>query len=524
MRKMFVTLVMVAFAMGFTGTGLQEITAAPAPAKPASPPTLTPQYGGILKILYSRESGAIGYPPLITGIGIFAGRPALQPLLDFDSSGRFRPTYLATDWKMAADGLSGTMILRKGVKFHDGTDFNADAVKWNLEKLKAQKYTGTDIWKSIEVIDPSTVRINLTQVDCTFEMQLSLTPGTIISPTAYEKNGQTWTLTHPVGTGPYKLKSYERDASIKYERFDDYWGGKPYLDGIEFYIMADPMVQQAAFRAGEGHAVVTTTAQYANDLKASGYIVAARMDTILSMSPDSRNPDSALSNKKVREALEYAIDKVALTKMGYGYWRPAYQWSIPEYPVSYNSQLKPRTYDPAKAKQLLAEAGYPNGFKTRLIFDMTHKVMDPMTVIQSYWKAVGVDAELQQLPRAEYISLRTNTVWHNGFLVQNNALIPSNYLPLMAQVFSPGFTGTLALQRPAGWGDGINKARAARTPEEIKAHFQGLVKTMYDEAMIINLYSWCEPSILDKRVQGSNISGLPNTTYTWTPETAWLSK
>ena len=536
MKRLFLTLVMVVSSIGLIFVGTQKTSAAATPAKPTlistpksmpktTGPTPTPRYGGVLKILYSREHTTIGYPPLISATtGIFCGRPAIEPLLDFDSGGHFQPTYLATDWKMASDGKSAIITLRKGVKFHDGTDFNAEAVKWNLDKEIENEMSGTEIWKSIDVIDKDTVRINLTQYDCVLPQNLSLTIGTMVSPTAYAKNGQDWMVTHPVGTGPFKLKSFVQDVSVKYEKFTDYYKkGLPYLDGVELDFMTDPMVQQAALRAGAGQVAYTTIPQYAKDLKELGFNVASQLDTIIWISGDSRNADSPMANQKVREALEYAIDREAIAKLFYGYARAAYQWAIPEFPLGYIPGLSRREYNPAKAKRLLAEAGYPNGFRTRIIFDMNQKLMEPMTAVQSYWKAIGVDCTLEQAPRAQYVQLRSQG-WHNGFIEVTTSLFPSNYLALMAQVFSPGYTGTRSIQRPAGWGDTISQTRAALTLEAIKAGMQGLTRKLYEEATVIPLYQWAEPTPMDKSVHDSGIQELSSSSYMWTPEKCWLGK
>ena len=525
MKKLFLTLVMVVLSLGLIFVGTQETAAAAAPAKPTSTPTPTVRYGGVLKILYSRDHVSFGYPPLITGIGISLGRPALEPLLDFDSDWNFKPTYLATNWKVAPDGLSATITLRKGVKFHDGTDFNAEAVKWNLEKEKENKVSGTDTWKSIEVVDNYTVRIHLTRFDVTLPQILSFStaPGFMVSPTAYAKNGQDWMMTHPVGTGPYKLKSFTQDVSAIYERFEDYWGGKPYLDGVEYHFMTDAMVQTAALRSGAGHVAYTTIPQYAKELKDLGYNVAAPMNSIITINPDSRNADSPMANQKVREALEYAIDREAIAKLGFGYWRAAYQWAMPEYPMGYNADLQGRKYNPAKAKQLLAEAGYPNGFKTTLIADVTHNLMDPLTAVQSYWKAVGVDAAVNQFPRVQYVALRSQG-WNNGYIDLNNLVVPM-YISVIPKLLPAQYTRPLLVStlKPPGYAEAIAQAVGTRDFSLLKARTQAVVKMLYDNATVLPLYSLCDPIAMDKSVRDSGFGGVKSV-YLWSPEKVWLNK
>ncbi len=123
---------------------------APATTTTKSPsPTPTPRKGGTLTILYSRDHTVVGYPAGMSGNGQFLAYPVLESLLNFDENGQFLPTNLATGFTVGSDGKSVTMTLRKGVKFHDGTDFNAAAAKWNLEQIKAAKASGTESWTSI---------------------------------------------------------------------------------------------------------------------------------------------------------------------------------------------------------------------------------------------------------------------------------------------------------------------------------------------------------------------------------------
>jgi peptide/nickel transport system substrate-binding protein len=516
-KKVLLVSVTAVVTIGLVFAGAQQTSSAPAPK-----PTIKQQYGGILKIIYSRDSDKFGYPPLVSGIGIFAGRPALEPLFGLDSNVRFQPTYLVTAWKLAPDGMSGTMTLRKGVKFHDGTDFNAQAVKWNLERSKQAKVIGTDTWKSIEALDDYTVRINLTQFDSGLEERLGGQISMPVSPTAVQKYGEDWMLTHPVGTGPFKFKSYERDVSIKYEKFDGYWQkGQPYLDGIEILPVKDLMVGMAALRAGQGHLIFNSSTEYAKTLKDLGFNVAARMSTIVSICPDSANPKSVLANKKVREALEHAIDRKALASLGQGYWRAAYQWAIPEYPLGYNADLPGREYNPAKAKQLLAEAGYPNGFKTKIIFDIGHRLMDPMTAVQSFWKAVGVDTTLEQMPRAQYLEHRDKG-WHDGFLDMNNALT-GMFINVIPRVLSPDLKIVVSTQRPPGYAEAIKQTVATLDFETMKARTQAVVRVLYENASVIPLFSWSEPVPMEKSVNDTGIAEQ-NSFHLWTPETCWLSK
>ena len=133
-------------------------------------------------------------------------------------NGRIEP-WLAESWKVAPDKKSITFVLRKGVKFHDGTDFNAEAAKFNLDALKAGKNPGTEDWGSIDIIDAYTVRINLLKYSNILLSRFGATPGSMVSPTAFKTKGIEWARWNPVGTGPFEFVSFERDASMRYKKF-----------------------------------------------------------------------------------------------------------------------------------------------------------------------------------------------------------------------------------------------------------------------------------------------------------------
>ena len=147
---------------------------------------------------------------------ISAATPSLENLMRLHVDGRFKP-WLATALKVAPDMKSITLTLRKGVKFHDGTDFNAEAAKFNLDAFKGAKRSGTEAWTSVQVVDEYTVRINLSKYTNT--MVDDLVGLRMASPTAIKTKGIEWARWNPVGTGPFQFVSFERDVSTKYKKF-----------------------------------------------------------------------------------------------------------------------------------------------------------------------------------------------------------------------------------------------------------------------------------------------------------------
>ena len=310
-------------------------TPAAAPSTSASAPTASSttagQYGGTLKIIARGTVQNLGFPGANFGPddGTFQS-PAVEKLITVDTKGNIIPN-LATSWQVSPDYKYITFNLRKGVKFHDGTPFNAAAVKWNLDQFINGPRPDLKTFASVEAVDDYTVRMNYKTYDPALLPSLWAAVGWIVSPTAVESKGKDWAQNNPIGTGPYKFVSYTRDVSVKFTRFDDYWGGKPYLDNLEYTLISDPVTALAAFKAGEAQASIIVGNKDAADMQASGkYNINKMAAQTYAMAYDSANAASPFSKLEVRQAIAYAIDNAAIAKsVGYGFYTPTNQVSNP---------------------------------------------------------------------------------------------------------------------------------------------------------------------------------------------------
>jgi peptide/nickel transport system substrate-binding protein len=481
------------------------------------------QNGGILRVVENAEGGApLGTPWEIRGIDTKLPKPAIETLLREDPNGNYTP-WLAESWQVDPAQNALTLSLAKGVKFQDGTDFNAEAVKWNLQHaIDAKNVTG---WKSFDVVDDSTLRINFDAYQNDYLSALSgTTVSGMISPTAFNKNGLEWARSNPVGTGPFKLESFERGSKLRYVKWDGYWKkGLPHLDGIEYLFIRDSMTQQTAMLAKGDQRVdvlASTSGEQAAALKQQGLNVLSMPVGPVSLIPDSKNADSPLSKPKVREAISYAIDRESIAKArGFGYWQAAYQLPNPGSP-SYLTDFQGQKYDAAKAKQVLAEAGYANGFKTRIIIMPALVDKDAMTAVQANLAAVGIQVDLETPDAGGYTQLRFGGGWTNGFLAQHTrALATFNitynfYFPETTQQFP-------SLQRPAGFLDKL--AVSLKTPAPDPKSGLELTKILVDDLTVIPVYYVNEMYILQQNVNDSGYNEWSAGTIS-TPEKAWLSK
>lgn len=315
---------------------------------------------------------------------------------------------LAESWKVGEDKLTWTLNLRKGVKFHDGTDFNAEAVLFNLDRVvnKEFEFFDQNLFTSIRsstieiasyrAVDPNTVEIKTT-VPQSF-MPTNFAYITIASPTAVKKWGNQQYINHAIGTGPFKVDKYVDGQVMELVPNKEYWGNKAKLDRIILRPMADPATRLAALQAGQIHWAEVPPPDAKRQLEAEGYNIVLKQYPHAIIFPLNLQ-EKPFNDPKVREALQYAIDREGMCKsLLNGLCTPASQLMYKGHPW-YNDQVGDKyKYDPAKAKQMLAEAGYPNGFKITFPYttggsgNMWPGPM--MELLQRNFKDVGVDLEI----------------------------------------------------------------------------------------------------------------------------------
>jgi peptide/nickel transport system substrate-binding protein len=491
---------------------------------PLSAAEQKPRYGGTMRMSDVLDGTSIGYPPKI--VRLFANRqvaPAIETLLRTDKTGKPVP-WLATAFKENAAAKTITLTLRKGVKFHDNTDFNAEAVKWNLEQHMAAKSQGTEKLQSVDVVNDYTVRISLSQWDSSVTNNLSQTLGMVISPAAVKKNGVDWAASHPTGTGPFLFVGWEKDTRTVYKKFPGYWQkGKPYLDEIVWTPVADSLVRVLSLRKGELDLILSVGPKDLADLEKEGFIVKRQFigSGATSLVPDSANPKSPFADIRVRQAAQYAIDAAAIVKeVFHGEWEVANQWIYKGH-WGYNPSIAGYPYNPAKAKQLLAEAGYPNGFKTKLTFRTSAEWDQTFAAVQGYLKAVGIDAELDPVQTGRYDQIAFQGGKWDGLLC--DAVSPNPDLTAaLAQNYSGGGKYFTQMLVPDDYAQAIQKAITATDFKTKQKWTREALKLMVDKYRLqIILLARRDFAVSRPGLHNHGIAETP-TNGQWTPEDAWV--
>ena len=326
-----------------------------------------------------------------------------EGLTRFASDGSILPA-LAASWEISEDGLTYTFHLNEGVTFHDGSAFDAEDVKFSLERinaegsLNAQKALYTDI-ASVETVDPLTVKITLSKPNGNLIYNLAWGDAVMVAPESADNN-----KTNPIGTGPFIFKDRVEGDHIDLEKNQSYWGTPVKLEAATFRFIADPTAAFAALQAGDvdsfpNFPAPETVAQFQNDPRFRVVVGSTEGETILSMN----NAKPPLDNVKVREAIAHAIDRQAIIDGAmFGFGTPIGTF-MPPSNADYVDLTAQSNYDPEKSKALLAKAG---------ITDLTLSLKLPPVeayarrggeIIAQQLAAVGIKTETTNLEWAQWL-------------------------------------------------------------------------------------------------------------------------
>ncbi|MFK3668214.1 ABC transporter substrate-binding protein [Ochrobactrum teleogrylli] len=315
---------------------------------------------------------------------------------------------LAESWTISDDGKTYRFKLRQGIKFHDGSDFNAEAVKFNFDRMLKEDHpfynTGPfplsfnfSSIEAVNAIDPTTVEFKLKEPFAPFLSNLAYPTGLIVSPEAVKKYGKEFGR-HPSGTGPFKFAEWQSGQRVVVERNPDYWDGAPALEAVVFRPITDPNTRVAEMMAGGLDVMVEVPPDNLATFKQDANFAVAEQAgphvwfTILNAKT------GPFADKKVRQAANYAVNKQALVDnvlqgsatVAAGPIPPAFNW------VEDKTEAYP--YDPEKAKALLAEAGVTNPEITFYVTEGGSGMLDPITMgsaIQADLQAVGFKVKIE---------------------------------------------------------------------------------------------------------------------------------
>jgi len=310
---------------------------------------------------------------------------------------------LAETWETSSDGKTWTFHLRKGVKFQDGADFNAEAVKKSFERI-LDPATGSprrsilSMITAMKVVDPYTIELTTNEPFGPFLSQLATYNAAILSPKAIDQYGKDYGR-HPAGTGPYILKEWQPGEKMVFERNENYWGEKPKTKTLVFKIIPENTTRVMALQTGEVDIISNVPPFQIEQLKANKDVEVVLAEGFRTIYLGMNMKNKPFNDVRVRQALNYAIDRDAIiqTVLG-GTATKAVGPEATSIPGA-ASDLPTYEYNPDKAKQLLAEAGYPNGVEIKFYAPFGRYNMDKQVAeaIQAQIAQAGFKADLQTL-------------------------------------------------------------------------------------------------------------------------------
>jgi len=469
-----------------------------------------------------------------------------EGLVEFKSGTTEIEPCLATSWEVSEDGKEITFHLREGVKFHDGTDFNADAVIFSFARQydtnhPYYQYGEWPYWgwmygdiDKVEKIDDYTVKIVMKNINASIMTSFAMFTVNIVSPTNAEKYKED-AFKNPCGTGPFKFVEWVKDDHITLEANENYWRERASLDKLIFKVIPDPSARLMALEVGEVQGIEYPNPADLDRIKANqdlvlmsqpgmnvgymamnegyGYIdenknaVRDIADEPLVKTPGYFEP---LTKKEVRQAINMAIDKQSIVDNLYMGTAIKAKNGMPPFMLGYNDDIEDYPYDPERAKALLAEAGYPDGFEVTLyVMPVSRPYMfDPPKIgeaIQSYLAAVGITVKFYQVDWGTYLQ-ETMEGKHQmcllGWTGDNGD--PDNFMNVLygANVCSIGTAGNYAFYTNSTNQELLSAALGTYDEEKRAAYYKKAQEMIHEDAGYVYLAHSTQNIVFRTNVKG----------------------
>ncbi|MCM3135619.1 nickel ABC transporter substrate-binding protein [Paenibacillus polysaccharolyticus] len=511
---MATTLLLLLFIVGCSNTGSDKETSSASGDQAASAKSIT--------MSWPRDIGTMN-PHTYNPSQLFAQSMIYEPLVSYQKDGKLEPA-LAESWTISDDGKVYTFKLRQGVKFSDGTPFNAEIVKKNFDSIMKNKKTHSwlgivSVLDKTEVVDDHTFRMTLTEPYYPVLQDLSVVrPFRFLGAAGFPDDGDTSKgIKEPVGTGPWMLADYKQDEYAVFKRNPNYWGTAPAFDQITVKIIPDAETRVLAFEKGDldliyGEGVISLDAF--QQLRENDKYVSELSDPVGTRDLLLNSSNPKLSDVRVRKALQQGFNKKAMVEgVTSGLEEPADTALSKNYPYT-NVDLKPIEYNVEQSKALLDEAGWklPAGGTVRekdgqklefeLIFDKTDPIQKAMgETIQAEWSELGVKVNLTGLELTVQIKrLKANDFdlyfWYNYGAPYD----PHSFINVVA---SPGFgiSETLtALPMKKELDEQVHAALSSTDEKKRQELYTSILTTLQEQSAIVPISYVKKTAVYQKKI------------------------
>ena len=458
-----------------------------------------------------------GYAWIEASIG--AVYPVFEGLVQFKNDKLDVESALATDWKKSEDGKTWTFNLRKGVKFHDGTDFNADAVVFSFNRVLDEnhpmngvvkggwsylKYLMGDMIEEVKALDEYTVQFKLKQKFSPFLTYMGYYSQFIVSPAAAKEYNEKFPE-NPVGTGPFKFNKWKKGEYIQYVANEDYWGEKPKVNKLIIKVVPESSTRLMELQTGQVNAIKTIDAGQIEKIKENDDLKLISKPGANIFFAAMNTKKEPLNNVKVRQAINYAVDVEKLVQGVYeGSGTPAVN-VLPPTVAYFDDQAKPYEQNIEKAKQLLAEAGYPDGFDLELHTFTNARVyvskpIQVAEIMKSDLKKVGINVKITTTQYSTLSDIMENYEHDIALTGWYDIPYPSNFLKTCA--LGGNHTG----YKPQELVDIANKALATYDSSQQKEYYQELQQKLHEAAPVIPIAHRNYTAAVSSNVKGFQLT------------------
>lgn len=423
---------------------------------------------------------------------------------------------LATKWAVSPDGMEYTFNLRSGVTFHDGTPFDAEAAKFNIDRVTqkdAPSYFergagATKIVygrvKAVTVVDPLTIKVQLTEPYANFIDALTLPIASFGSPTAIKQYGNDDYPAQASGTGPFKFVEQQKGVKMVLARNPTYWGGPPPLDQVVVRPISEPTAAVSALQAREVGLITGVTPDSVEALKARPDLTIKLSSVPQTYCWNFNTTEKPFNDKRVRQALNYAVDRETYTReIMKGLAKPARSVFGPGM-AAYDESLAGYTYDPDKAKALLKEAGLEGGFSFKVQTAKAQGQDRLALYVKDNLAKLGITVELELFDFQTMLTManKEGTTPGVGAIGWSwNCNPPFNFDRFFTSSFGPpngvnfGFYGNPAVD------DGLKKVAQTIDRDERLKLYKSLAQTITEDAAWLFLYHPIDPRISTNKLE-----------------------
>lgn len=494
---------------------VDEIGKAPAPAACNG----TPTRGGSL--VYARQAETQSLDPITLRNGngdIFATELVFNGLVRSDPTGKTQDLVggVAERWEVSDDGKTYTFFIRKGIKFSNGDPVTAEDVKFTLDRFGDPKVNQVMSvvaggYGSSRIVDESTVEVKLTEPVASFLYNISIFPAFVVPKKLVEEQGDAF-FKKPVGTGPYKVKEFVRGSYITFERNPNYWEeGKPYLDEVRFNFASDSNSRMLAVKDGQAQVADGVPFSQIGALNGDKRLRLQAVDVPLFVGMWLNHQRKPLADKNVRQAMQYALDREQINQ---GIFRgvgtipnsvlPALKYDAPA------DQVPPYKYDVAKAKELMAQSAYPDGFETTLQYPAGYDYYKQLgLLIQQQYGAIGIKVKLVEQESAEVTDRFNKSDYDLTFpyaQFTSDVVVPDEYATFVAN--SPDIQNFFTSWKNPEISRMVKEFTTTPDEGQRAELWPQIQKAMLDETPVINVMNVPYVNVYGASVCGTSVNAL----------------